>query len=281
MEQQLIDELKQGINKVEPFSDSVQMVFRKMNERPINIDEICGLLELDPLLTTSILRLANSPFYGFVRKIDSIHDATVLLGIHSLRQVIISYSMVNAFPEAPGGALNRNALWKHSIGVAVAARLLSRCCGQESEEVFVAGMLHDIGQFLMDQCLQDQYQQVFEFKRQNCCTLREAEQQVLGLGHSKVGAVAIRHWKLPDYLAEVALRHEEPPAGDELNSLVDLVHVANVLVKGLWISPENDDLMTELSVHSLRRLGLEMAQIEELLPEIGKMCREVIGRMLQ
>ncbi len=281
MDQQQIDQLKQCINKVMPFSDSVQAAFRKMNEKPIDIDAICQLLEMDPLLTAAILRLANSPFYGFVRKIDLIQDAALLLGIHSLRQVIMSYSLVQAFPYSSASGLDRKVLWKHSIAVAVTAKYLSQSAGHEGNDAFIAGMLHDIGQFLLDQCFEEEYKQVFNYIDEHQCSLAKAEKAVLNLGHGKVGAVAIRHWKLPDYLAEVALHHDYPPQEGEVNPLVDLVHVANVIVKGLWVVEGHDEGIDYLSQTSLDRLGLDLETLESELPEIEKMIHDIIERMLQ
>ncbi|MCW8883961.1 MAG: HDOD domain-containing protein [Motiliproteus sp.] len=281
MDQQQIERLKKSINKVMPFSNSVQAAFKKMNEKPIDIDAICQLLEMDPLLAAAILRLANSPFYGFVRKIDLIHDAAVLLGIHSLRQVIVSYSMVQAFPHTSSSGLDRSMAWKHAIAVAVTARYLSKAAGHEDNEAFIAGMLHDIGQFLLDQCFEEEYRQVFEYQREHQCSLSKAEFNILKLGHGKVGAVAIRHWKLPDHLAEVALRHDHPPADGEVLPLIDLIHIANVLVKGLCIVPEDQEPIGTICDASLERLGLSWQQVEPLFPEIEQMSHEMIDRMMQ
>ncbi|MEH6624920.1 MAG: HDOD domain-containing protein [Motiliproteus sp.] len=280
MDQQQINQLKQCINKVMPFSDNVQTVLSKMNAKPIDINAICQQLEMDPLLTAAILRLANSPFYGFVRKIDLIQDAAVLLGIHSLRQVIMSYSLVQAFPYTSESGLDRKQLWRHSVAVAVTAKYLSQMAGHEGNDSFIAGMLHDIGQFLLDQCFPEEYRQVFQYIEEHHCSLSKAEQEVLKLGHGKVGAVAIHHWKLPDYLAEVALRHSAPPTEGEVNPLVDLVHVANVIVKGLWVVEGGNDGIDYLSEHSLGRLGLDWQTLESELPEIEKMIHDIIERML-
>ncbi|HEY5717949.1 MAG TPA: HDOD domain-containing protein, partial [Motiliproteus sp.] len=153
----MLAQLKQCLRSVTPFSNTVQTVLRLLGEQPFDINKICQCIELDPVLASAILRLANSPFYGFARKISLVKDAAVLLGVHTLRQVVISFSVVNAFPLRGEGGLDREALWRHSVGVAVGAKLLAETLSQDGDEAFIAGIIHDIGQFIMDQCLPEQY----------------------------------------------------------------------------------------------------------------------------
>lgn len=279
MDKALIDKLKGCLNQLSPFSDSVQAAMVEMGHQPVNIPAVCGHLELDPVLASAILRLANSPFYGFARKITNVQDAAVLLGMHSLKQLLISFSLVKTFPRRGYSGLDRDALWQHSVAVAVTARILAPRCGLDPDDAFIAGMLHDMGQFILDQCLGEEYGAVLVYCREQDTTLAEAEQALLGMHHGRVAAAAIHQWKLPTVFAEVALYHDDrfEPAPAPL---VDLIHLADVLVKGLWISPQNDDRMVNLCPDTLPRLGLSWDQIEERLPEIVAMSDEVIGRLL-
>lgn len=280
MDRELQACLKSCMSKIIPFSDSVQAALVEMNKTPVNIPVLSHQLELDPLLASVILRLANSPFYGFARKIGNVQDAAVLLGMHSLKQLVISFSLVKTFNLSSGGGLNRRALWQHSVAVAVTAKTLAPRCKVNPDEAFIAGMLHDIGQFILDLCLAEDYAEVLKFRDEQACPLHVAEQERLGIHHGQVAAGAINNWRLPKAYAQVALHHygdlRQPPA----SPLVDLVHLSDVLTKGLWISPENDPVMIDLCPQTLPRLGLDWAAIERLLPEIESMSHEVIGRLL-
>ncbi len=280
MDEVLIKRLKSCLNKTTPFSSSVQAALTEMGKSPVDIELLCGYLELDPVLASTILRLANSPFYGFARKIGNVRDAAVLLGMHSLKQLVISFSLVKTFNSQSDGGFNRQALWLHSVAVAVAARILAEHSGHNPDDAFIAGVLHDIGQFILDQCLGEEYALVLRYRDEQGCTLSLAERALLGIDHGRVGAAAISQWKLPLAFAEVALRHHAVPERPPVTPLVDLVHLADVLVKGLWISPENDMIMINLCPQSLARLGLDWNKVEDLLPEIEAMSRDLIGRFL-
>jgi len=272
--------LKDCLRHIAPFSDTVQAVLHEMGRQPLNINRVCTTIELDPLLVSTILRLANSPFYGFARKITRIKDAAVLLGVHSLRQVVLSFSMVAAFPVRAGGAFDREALWRHSVAVGVAAKLLAEQVGHDPDEAFIAGLLHDIGKFILAQCLPEEYLAVLAYRATRQCPLVEAERLKLGVDHCQVGAVAVRHWQLPAPLAEALQYHCYPGRAPADTRLVDLVHLANVLVLGLWITPEEPPSMERLEPQVLTRLGLTWEQLESLLPRIDSLSQEMISRML-
>lgn len=250
------------LQTISPFSDAVQAALQQLGERPVDIDKACGTLELDPILAAAVLRLANSSFYGFARKIGSVKDACVLLGVHTLRQVVIAYSMVAAFPPNKQGALDRDQLWRHSIAVAVAAKLVAGQCDVDGDEALVAGILHDIGQFIIDQCLP------------------AGEPPQPGIDHGRVGALAIEHWKLPPELARVAAYHHYPAVDRLGHKLVDVVHLANVLALGIWIPMTEAPRMEQLSPSVMTRLGLSWSQVEALLPQIDSISREMTDRLL-
>ena len=282
MEKDLLERLKIRLNQPSPFPGSVQSAMAEMDIQPLDIGAVCQYLELDPILASAILRLANSPFYGFARKIGKVQDAAVLLGVHSLKQIVISFSLVKSFndSETSTTGLNRTGLWRHSVAVAVVAKMLAEHTGHNPDDAFIAGMLHDVGQFILEQCLVEEYAKVLEYRNENECGLHFAERKLLGIDHGQVAAAAIRKWKLPEPFEEVARYNFEVSKRPPTTPLVGLVHLANVLVKGLWICPENDVWMIDLCPDSLDLLGLDWDQLEGMLPEMESMSQDVIGRFL-
>ncbi|OMH25895.1 HDOD domain-containing protein [Motiliproteus sp. MSK22-1] len=282
MEKELLERLKIRLNQPSPFPGSVQSALAEMDVQPLDINAVCQYLELDPILASAILRLANSPFYGFARKIGKVQDAAVLLGVHSLRQLVISFSLVKSFNESGNdtGGLNRNALWRHSVAVAVVAKILAEKTGHNPDDAFIAGMLHDVGQFILEQCFVEEYAKVLQYRDEKECGLCAAERKLLGIDHGQVAAAAIHKWKLPEHFVEVAKYNfvvsRKPPS----SPLTALVHLADVLVKGLWISPENDVWMVNLCPDTLDLLGLDWDRLEKMLPEMESMSQDVIGRFL-
>lgn len=280
MDKVLLERLRHYFDNAAPFSHSVQMAMTEMSKVPVDLPGVCRLLETDPVLIAAILRLANSPFYGFAREIGKVSDAAVLLGVHSLKQLVISFSLMKNLPQSSHEGLDHRGLWQHSIAVAVASKVLAREAGLDQDEAFVAGILSDIGLVVLEQCLGDEYLPVLGYQAEQCCPLVVAEQAVLGVDHGQVGAAAINKWGLPAIYAEVALHCDQVLDQAPASPFVDLVQLACQLVKGLWITPAIDSAMVNLSPETLERIGLDWLQLERLLSEIDTSSREIIGRLL-
>lgn len=280
MDKLLCERLSNYLAEAAPFSHTIQSAMAEMGKHPVDLPVVCRLLETDPVLIAAILHLANSPFYGFVRKIGKVSDAAVLLGVHSLKQLVISFSLIKRFSDSGGSGLNPSALWRNAIAVAVAAKVLARETGHDQDDAFVAGILSGLGLIVLDQCLGEAYQPVLRYRDEHHCSLVVAERKMLDVDHGRVGAAAINRWALPAVYSEAALYCDQPIEQPPSSPIVDLVHLANLLVKGLWITDLPDPAMVNLSPETLQRLGLDWAQLEPLLPEIDASSRDVIGRLL-
>jgi len=219
----------------------VSQILEKTRDADSNLDEIVNLIATDQALVSMILRLVNSAFYGFSRRITTLKQAITLLGFRSVRNVVVNAGVAGIFRKRTFNNQYRFRLWDHSVGCAVTARVLAERTGfKAKEEAFTAGLLHDIGKVVIDQYAPKDSAQIM--KRVDAgMTASDAELEVLGVDHTQVGGWIAERWHLPKTLCWVIQYHHVPEAdvvpGDR--SLLRLVASANVLCR---IRPtENED----------------------------------------
>lgn len=234
-------------------------------EMPV-LDRLIGQ---DQGLALRILRIANSPFYGMSSRIDTIKDACVLLGVHTVRHLTLACGVVSRFPPNKGGAFDRLRLWRHAVGVGTAARVLAARCDVDADQAFTAGLLHDIGKLAMDSCFPTQFAEVLKYRDSVDCSLWQAETAVLGIDHTNVGVRLALRWHLPAGICAAIGGHHAPDENPA--PLTDLIHIADLLCRGLDIGDGGDGVMPPLAESALRRLDLTWETLATTFADIERL----------
>ncbi len=183
-----------------------------------------GVIDRDPTLVAHLLHRANSAQFSVSGQVSTIHRAAVILGTRRLRSIAVLLSMQGVYGRSKLG----QSVWEHCLAVALASRELApHCSVRDSEEAFVAGLLHDIGKSVLDRCLPGEYADLVSSAGTGSLDLLEVEQERLGIDHAQVGAEMARHWGLPVHLEEAIRLHHAPseavvdPTGCALVQLAD------------------------------------------------------------
>ena len=160
-QERLLRIIEDELQDLPPLPAVIVRVMQTINDPNTSAADLNRLISADQALASKVLRLVNSSYYGFPRKISTITNAVVILGFNTVRNLTTSLGVFNAF-DAQGQktALDRDEFWAHSLGVAVAAGVIARRKGIGSksvEEVFIGGLMHDIGKLFLDQYFPDQY----------------------------------------------------------------------------------------------------------------------------
>lgn len=246
---------------------AVMEVLDLIDRGDVNLAALEQRISRDQTLAARILRLANSPFYGCSQQVASIRQACVVLGIHTIRNVVTAVGVLGRFPPVADAHFNRFALWQHAIGTGVAARALARHCGRDQEAAFTAGLLHDIGKLVLDVCFPEPFAEALRRCEEEGGLLREAEAAVFGFDHAVVGGRVARRWRLPATIADAIELHHAPDRA-HASPLADLVHVADIVCRGLEIGSGGDDLIPAVVPGALQRLGYTWESIGTYLAEI-------------
>lgn len=224
----------------------VYRVFDVMDDPKSTATQIGRVINDDPALTARLLKLVNSPFYGFSRKVDTVYRAVALIGHKELRSVVVAASAIKVFDGIPSELVSMPVFWKRSLTTAVVARVLAAFKREkEIERYFIAGLLHDIGSLLLYLQLPEEMTQVLHQHRADGVDLIKAEKEIMGYDHAEVGGALLKKWNLPPLICGAVRYHQMPEkAPDSEQGAAWLIHLAKLIVE---LHIEGDPLLGELS----------------------------------
>lgn len=176
-----------------------------------SIRELAEVVELDSGLTTAVLKLANSSWYGLPSRVDTVSSALMLIGQKALRDLALSASIVRTFRGIPGSLLDMHAFWDNSITCGAIARQLGRVCNvHEEERLFIAGLLLGVGKLVFLARRPEQYREVLAAAPQGDAAMVDLERHLFGFDHAELGAELLKDWKLPEVLQFLVGSHLSP-----------------------------------------------------------------------
>jgi HD-like signal output (HDOD) protein len=259
-----LEEITAKLHRLPSLPLAVQEVIASFKNPDLDTVSLAHKMAKDQGLSARVLRVANSSFYGLPRKVGSMQDAVVVLGLDVIRSLVMSAGMVQGFPPLRGSVFDRNAYWRRSFRVAGYTRALADCLRQGQPMAFTAGMFYDIGQLVLDACIPEQFSGILELQKASGQNLIEIEQSALGFDHAMIGAEVAKLWNFPPEI-EHAIRCWRTPEDAPFGPITGMVHVAVLLESGL----RGNGLMAQLPVPLCERLQISWERIEARLPESG------------
>ncbi|MDA0301358.1 MAG: HDOD domain-containing protein, partial [Chloroflexi bacterium] len=202
-----LDEVLAEVADLRPLPQVAQRILG-LDEGKFSAHELASIIATDQALTAKLLRLANSPYYGFARRITTARDAVVLLGFRSVRGAALTSCLMQTASSASN--LDYDGFWQFSIATGILAEVLARTEGAHQEEAFTAGVLHQIGLLALDQGRPDELHRAIGLHQQSGVPMPEAERQVLGFTAAELGGALALHWNFPESLSEAVRDHARP-----------------------------------------------------------------------
>jgi|GEM_PF-1723793 len=240
------------------------------------ITEVSNIILRDPGLSSQVLKVANSPFYGKER-VSTMKHALVYLTFRTIKHIIISSTvicMLSRYEKLEEIGFDLGRFWSHCIRIAVISRSLAcEMNYQLPDEVFIAGLLHDIGQLVLVQSFPDEYKRAIDKIKAGKPTIN-AEEEVFGTNSAEVGAWVMQQWRLPSPLPDVA--KEQRCHLDEMQNLSSkIVHIAHLLATSYTLPPENREFYLKGIIKEIDPIvSLSLNDIERIL--VTSAAEEVI-----
>ncbi len=254
---------KKIIKRIDDLPPMPKVLFKAreiMADSNSSFKEIAKVIETDQAIAARVLKVANSAYYGLSGMVSSIHQASVVLGYKTLEELITMVSSSSLLgKQLAGYNLNAGVLWKHSLGVAIASRLIAQKRVPTLEnDAFSAGLIHDAGKLALDPYVKTKRKEIESVIRGVGGTpFWAAEKQVLGFDHTEIAHELCKKWKLPENQA-VAMRHHHSPQSDAGNPLVHIIHVADVITtQAGFAGSEVSEIAVEPSSMAFLRLKPE------------------------
>lgn len=251
-----------------PTLPTIALAVADMIKNPaVSVNDVSRMIEEDQSLTATILRIVNSAFYGFPKQIKSINHAIVILGFNKVRSVVLSATIVrNIRSDAP--PFDVSALWEHSMACAVASEVAARVCRTQAvDDAFVAGLLHDIGKVILTNFFPDEFRAVLAELREKRCLIKEAEMSIIGVHHGLYGKWLAEHWGFPEPLMEAVQYHHAPGACKKNRELASVVHLGDILARGLGVGSGGDASMPLIDEVAWETLKLDETRLDRIVAE--------------
>lgn len=230
--------------------------------------DVGEIIAQDPALTARLLKIVNSPFYGFPSRIDTVSRAITIIGTLELTDLVLGSSAVDTFSRLPTRLINMEKFWEHSLYTGVVARVLARYIrAPNTERCFVMGLLHDLGALVLFRQQPDLARQALELANERPLPLHLAEREVLGFDHGEVGAELMRFWHLPESFAEIACHHHQPSAAERYRLETAIIHLADVFTGMAHNTATGTREAGPLEPGTWKLTGLSAAVMEQVIAE--------------
>ena len=224
----LTEAIVRDVDSLPHFPDTIVELIRMTEEREATIARIAGRIATDPSLTADLLKLVNSAYYMLPKRVNNILQAVKVVGMKGLRNLLLSYATQKILGEKYA---EMKSLWGHSYRTAYYAFLLARSVKRQADildDVYVAGILHDLGQIIVTYLHPDAMERMAVFCRQKDIPSRILERFSFGLNHADIGSLMATKWNFPDALVHGIKHHHDPlVAPVAYKNIVFCVYLAN------------------------------------------------------
>lgn len=222
-------DIERFIKKMPSLSTTVGKVMEICSRTDASPNELNKVISLDPVLTGQVLKLINSAYYSLINKVTSLTRAITMLGMNTVKNMALSTAIIRSVAGAKKSkVLPTGKFWAHSIGAGVSAKLLGEAKDMpvmEREELFLAGLLHDLGKVPFG----DEYIEVLNIARFEQLPLHEVEREVMDIDHQEVGLMIADKWKLNRIISQCIATHHQPTCvSGEFGEKIGLVALGNM-----------------------------------------------------
>ncbi len=234
----------------------------------------------DPVLTSRLLRSVNSPYYALPKKITSISTAILYVGTKQLRNLVAVETIRDSYADKEGSAFSRSKLWFHSATVSVLADMIAkRIFGLNADDIFMAGVIHDIGLIAEAQVMEPQMHDVCQQMALQSKALVECEREVIGTEHSLLGSLLLEQWNMPADICEAVKLHHKKNGPVEIPGIASILMLADYMATKMNSPPVQNEIASlhpKLAQHLKERLVDYKIIVKDLPSELQK-AKELYG----
>ncbi len=256
-----------------PTLPTILVECNKLLEDPnVSANQLAKAIKTDQAVSSKVLKLVNSAFYGLSGKVGTISQGIVVLGFNTVRNIILSLSVLDLLPkDADLGEFEISDLWKHSLGCAVISRVFAQKVGiKDPEEAFVAGLLHDIGKIIIAKLFQEELVTILKTTHQEKKLFLDVERDVLGTAHDQIGGMLAKNWQLPSTLSESISFHHNGEKTMKHAKLVYTIRLADIVTRGLQIGSGGDRVIPEMDKTAWDALNVSYSDIARWVEDLDE-----------
>lgn len=259
------------------FPDIFFRIKEVLDDDAASAEKIAAVVSTDMSLSAKLIKLVNSPLYGFPQTIDSISRAVALVGGKELSTLALGISAINYFKDIPPELVNMRTFWRHSIACGVFAKMLAATqTGLSPERFFIGGLLHDVGRLLMFKKLPYASTEAMLFARENSIPLVEAERSILEFCHTDISTPLLKEWQFPESISNMINYHHSPM--EYPNPLEPaIIHIADNLANAVEVAEGGMYVIPGIEEDAWNILGIDA---DPILSESARQYRQQIDILM-
>lgn len=247
-----------------------------MSDPQHTFTDLENILETDPVLTARLLKIANSAFFGFEAKVESIKHALEIIGGEQLTNLVLSATVSDNFRAIPKDLTDMESFWKHSLASAIAAKhLAEKKTGSNGASYYLAGLLHDIGCLVIYCKLPNKAIEVLSYCTQTGEHTHAAEDQIIGFNHADMGGALLKDWKLPENIVEAVRYHHIPLQAKQFPEFCAYIHIGDIVACKTKIGRQGEHPEPNFAPNILEKFDISSKEIDEIQSGLKESVEEI------
>jgi len=272
-----MDFKKMELPELPTLPEVMARVLESANDPDTSAEKLAAVIEKDPAISVRVLRMANSVFFSRGKPADSVQRAIVVVGFEAVKTVALTTSVFDALSSKNAAGIDAKDFWFHSLGTATASKQLSEMVDAAAgPSWFTAGLLHDIGKYILAIMLGTDYRKAVQISEKELVPLRDVEDREFGVNHTQIGGWVARKWQFPELFADVMtsiyqLDSYHGPYARE----VAAVAVADRMVQEIGLGKAGEGVLPSLPGAVLQHLDIDLAGLDEFKIRLKETVQEV------
>lgn len=262
----------ESISTIPTLPVVIDKLTRLLQNPKTSAEEVGKAITTDQALASKVLKLVNSAFYGFPGRISTITHAIVILGFSTVKNVVLTASIFDAFRKHGTGidGFDLEHFWLHSIACGAAAQSIAKTTGNnQKEECFIAGLIHDIGKIILCQYLPDDFRDAYLYTKEHSVLFFDSERALFDVTHQEIGGFIAQRWNLPKDLQNSVKFHHDPSPTRDHYTMTAIVHCADIFIRALGYGNGGDNKIPVMNEHVWKSLGLDSIPLNQLFESIN------------
>ena len=240
--------------------------------------DIGDIISCDPALSARLLKIVNSPFFGFPSKIETISHAISIIGMSQLADLALATLVIYQFRGIPNSLFNMEKFWKHSMACGVAARSIAEFKGEANvERFYLAGILHDIGRLVIFKKEPALARDAFFMSKEKEENIFLSERELMGFDHADVGGELLKAWQLPPRLVEAVAYHHQPELAKQFPVEAAIIHTSDYIVHALQVGSDAEFSEPQLYPKSWEIIGLDPDDFEFMKDKVKRQYESIVS----
>lgn len=271
------EKLVQGVAGLVTLPEISIRIGEMIDDPRCSASHIGKIIGKDAALTARLLKIVNSAFYQFPSRIETVSRAITIIGYRELRDLVFAATVAGIFERMRNDIVDLDSFWRHGIYSGILSRLIAQKCGVlHGERLFIAGLMHDIGQLILSYKIPDLMSEAIKIAKDRGIPTHEAERLVLGFDHAEVGAELMKAWQLPESHQMVARYHHNYKHTTEFHLEVSIVYLANEISHVAETGLVNKESLVDIDPQVWKLTGITMKEVEPLLVDAREQFIEAL-----